>query len=268
MAEYIALSYWDIAIAASLLCINAGLSIYYKLGTAKRLVIAATRMVVQLTLVGLVLKALFASVSPWLTLLVAVLMIGFAGREAISRQERSFVGFWGYGLGTTSMLLAAGTVTIFALGTQFHADPWYDPRYAIPILGMILGNTMTGVSLALDRLLSEADAGRMKIEARLALGHTFRSAMQVPIKNAMRAGLIPTVNGMAAAGLVSLPGMMTGQILAGVEPVQAVKYQLLVMFLIAGGTALGVFASTMLAMHRLSDGRQRLRLDRLNAVKN
>ena len=79
----------------------------------------------------------------------------------------------------------------------------------------------------------------------------------------MRAGLIPTVNGMAAAGLVSLPGMMTGQILAGVEPVQAVKYQLLVMFLIAGGTALGVFAAVMLALKRLTDPRQRLRLDRL-----
>ena len=84
MAEYIALSYWDIAIAASLLCLNAGLSIYYKLGTEKRLFIAATRMVVQLTLVGLVLKALFATMSPWLTLLVGLLMIGFAGREAIA----------------------------------------------------------------------------------------------------------------------------------------------------------------------------------------
>lgn len=268
MAEYIALSYWDIGLAASLLCINAGLSIYFRLGAEKRLVIAASRMVVQLTLVGLVLKALFATVSPWLTLLVAILMVGFAGREAIARQDRSFIGIWGYGLSTGSMLAAAGTVTIFALATQFHADPWYDPRYAIPILGMILGNTMTGVSLSLDRLLAEADTGRNKIEARLALGHSFQAAMQVPIKNAMRAGLIPTVNAMAAAGLVSLPGMMTGQILAGVEPVQAVKYQLLVMFLIAGGTALGVFASTMLAVRRLSDNRQRLRLDRLSTSKD
>ena len=89
----------------------------------------------------------------------------------MARQDRSFVGFWGYGLGTLSMLMAAGVVTLFALGTQFHAEPWYDPRYAIPVLGMILGNTMTGVSLAIDRLLSEADTGRARIEARLALGH-------------------------------------------------------------------------------------------------
>ncbi len=260
---YAQLSYWDIALAASLLSVNAGLSIYYRLGTERRLVIAAVRMVVQLTLVGLVLKALFATASPWLTLLVAGLMIGFAGREAMARQERTFIGLWKYGLGTTSMLVAAGIVTLFALATQFHADPWYDPRYTIPILGMILGNTMTGISLALDRLLADADTGRAKIEARLALGHSFRDAMQEPLKSAMRAGLIPTVNGMAAAGLVSLPGMMTGQILAGVDPVEAVKYQLLIMFLIAGGTALGVFCATMLALKRLTDSRQRLRLDRL-----
>lgn len=262
---YAPLDYWDIALAASLLSVNAGLSIYYRLGTEWRLLMAAARMVVQLTLVGLVLKALFATASPWLTLMVAIIMIAFAGREAMARQERTFIGFWRYGLGTTSMLLAAGIVTLFALATQFHAEPWYDPRYAVPILGMILGNAMTGVSLALDRLLADADTGRSRIEARLSLGHTFRESMQEPLKSAMRAGLIPTINGMAAAGLVSLPGMMTGQILAGVDPVEAVKYQLLIMFLIAGGTALGVFCATMLAMNRLSDARQRLRLDRIQS---
>lgn len=261
---YTDLSYWDIALAALLLCINAGLSVYYRLGVARRLVVAACRMVVQLTLVGLVLKALFATVSPWLTLLCACAMVAFAGREAMARQERTFVGFWGYGLGTISMLMAAGIVTLFAMMTQFHADPWYDPRYAIPVLGMILGNAMSGVSLALDRLLSDADNGRAKIEARLALGHPFKMAMREPLKGAMRAGLIPTVNGMAAAGLVSLPGMMTGQILAGVDPVEAVKYQLLIMFLISGGTAIGVFCCAMLALNRITDPRQRLRLDRLH----
>lgn len=262
---YTALNYWDIALAATLLGINAALSVVYKLGVAKRLAISATRMVVQLSLVGLVLHALFETTSAWLTLLVALIMIGFAGRESMARQDRRFSGLWGYGLGTGSMLAAAGVVTLFALATQFHADPWYDPRYAIPVLGMILGNTMTGVSLALDRLMSEASDRRTAIEARLSLGHSFNDAIQVPRRNAMRAGLIPTVNGMAAAGLVSLPGMMTGQILAGVEPVEAVKYQLLIMFLIAGGTALGVFASVMIGVTRLTDHRQRLRLDRLTA---
>ncbi|MDD9878780.1 MAG: iron export ABC transporter permease subunit FetB [Magnetovibrio sp.] len=265
--NYITLDYWDLASAAALLLINAGLSIVFQLGLARRLVIAAARMVVQLTMVGLVLKALFAVQSPWLTILVALAMVLFAGREAIARQERTFTGYWSYGIGTASMCVAALIVTLYAVTTQFEARSWFDPRYAIPLLGMILGNTMNGVSLCLDRLLSSAHAERIAIEARLALGADARTALSSVSRQAMRAGMLPTVNAMAATGLVSLPGMMTGQILAGVEPVEAVKYQILIMFLIGGGTALGVFAAIQFASKRLTDARHRLRLDRLT-VKN
>lgn len=263
MSGYAVLTYVDIALAAALLVLNAGLSILYRLGFARRLIIAAVRMVVQLTLVGLVLKTLFQAGSPWLTLLVAVAMVSFAGYEAMARQERRFAGLWGYGIGAGAMTAGAAIVTVYGLTTQLQPEPWYDPRYAIPILGMILGNTMNGVSIGLDRLLSEADKGRSAIEARLALGARFMEAIREPVRAAMRAGLIPTVNGMAAAGLVSLPGMMTGQILAGVEPAEAVKYQILIMFLISGGTALGVFSAVTFAAKRLTDSRHRLRLDRL-----
>ena len=90
--------------------------------------------------------------------------------------------------------------------------------------------------------------------------------MRPVVRDALRAGLIPTINGMSAAGLVSLPGMMTGQILAGVAPVEAVKYQILIMFLIAGGTGLGLFTAVSVARRRLTDTRDRLRLDRLAAA--
>ena len=263
---YIPLDHWDIALAACLLMVNAGLSIAFGLGLARRLLFAAARMVVQLILVGLVLKALFAIHSPWLTGLAALVMVGFAGREAMARQERRFRGLWSYGIGTGSMCVAAMLVTGFALATQFQGAAWYEPRIATPLLGMILGNTMNGVSLGLDRLLAAATAERRGIEARLMLGADARTALQGALRQAMRAGMIPTVNAMAATGLVSLPGMMTGQILAGVEPEQAVQYQLLVMFLIGGGTAMGVFAAVMLGARRLTDGRHRLRLDRLTAV--
>ncbi|MFQ5763727.1 MAG: iron export ABC transporter permease subunit FetB [Rhodospirillales bacterium] len=259
------LGYRDIGLAALLLLFNAGLSFALSLGIGRRLLIAGARMVVQLTLVGLVLKALFALASPLFTGFAALVMVLFAGREAMARQERRFTGFWAYGLGTGSMMAAGTIVTVFALTTQINPDPWYDPRYAIPILGMILGNTMNGVSLGLDRLVSGAVQQRPGIEARLMLGAEAREAMRGVIRDAMRAGLIPTVNGMAAAGLVSLPGMMTGQILAGVEPVEAVKYQILIMFLIAGGTGLGVYVAVMSGAWRLTDPRHRLRLDRLAA---
>jgi putative ABC transport system permease protein len=265
--NFITLDYADVALAAGLMIVNAGLSIAFRLGLERRLLFAAARMVVQLTLVGLVLKALFIAASPWLTTFAALVMVGFAGREATARQDRSFTGYWAYGIGTSAMCVAALTVTLFALTTQFETRPWYDARYALPLLGMILGNTMNGVSLALDRLVSEAHGGRLAIEARLALGADARTALEEITRKAIRAGMIPTINAMSATGLVALPGMMTGQILAGVDPVEAVKYQLLVMFLIGGGTALGVFAAVNMGTRRLTDSRHRLRLDRLSAER-
>ncbi len=265
--NYLALDYWDIALAALLVAVNAALSIRFRLGLERRLLIAAARMIAQLFMVGLVLKALFAAASPWLTGGVVLVMVVFAGYEISARQTRPFTGGWTYGIGASSMMIAGVSVTVLALTTQIHADPWYDPRYAVPLLGMILGNAMTGVSLGLDRLLTGAERERSAIEARLSLGHDFTEALSGVTREAVRGGLIPIINSMSAAGVVFLPGMMTGQILAGVDPVEAVKYQILIMFLIAGGTGLGVLAAVWAGGRRLTDERHRLRLDRLKKIE-
>jgi putative ABC transport system permease protein len=128
---------------------------------------------------------------------------------------------------------------------------------------MLLGNTMTGVALALDRLTQSAWQQRDAIEQRLLLGQDRSEAASGIRHESIRAGLIPILNAMAAAGIVSLPGMMTGQILAGSPPLRAVEYQILIMFLIAAGTGLGTIASITLGARRLFDERHRLRLDRL-----
>ncbi len=265
MIGYVVLDYSDIALAALLLVVNGALSIRLKLGLERQLLIASVRMVVQLFMVGLVLKALFAIVSPWLTGLVVLVMVSFAGYEVYARQDRHLSGIWSWGLGAVSIALAAVFVTAVALGSAIQPDPWYHPQYAIPLLGMLLGNTLTGVALGLERLFSAVVRERVAIEARLLLGATSREALHNCIVEAMRAGMIPIINAMAATGLVALPGMMTGQILAGVEPIEAVKYQLLVMFLIAGGTAMGLGFAVLGGAHLLSDGRHRLRLDRLRS---
>ena len=265
---YEVLSYYDIALAAVLIIANGLLSITLKLRLEKQLLIASVRMVVQLGLVGLVLKVLFEQQSPaWTALVVAVMLI-FAGREIAARQDRSFAGFWAYGLGTATMIVSTMVVTVFALTTQVQPDPWYDPRYAVPLLGMIMGNTMTGVSLGLDTLTSRAAGERLAIEAQLALGRRREEALRPLVRDALRAGFMPMINSMAATGLVSLPGMMTGQILGGVDPIEAVKYQLLIMFLIGGATGLGVLMAVLGGAWRLSDGRHRLRLDRLMASRS
>jgi putative ABC transport system permease protein len=128
---------------------------------------------------------------------------------------------------------------------------------------MILGNCMTGIALGLDTLTSSAAARRAAIEARLMLGGTRFEALQPVMREALRRALLPIINSMSATGVVSLPGMMTGQILGGVAPAEAVKYQILIMFLIAGGTGLGAVAAVLCGVFRLTDARHRLRLDHL-----
>jgi putative ABC transport system permease protein len=259
----IPLTYVDLAVASTLVLVNAGLSLALHLRLTRSLLTATARMIVQLMLVGMVLKTLFALVSPLWTGLAALAMVLFAGREVVARQERPLAGSWSYGLGTSCMLLAATLVTLFALTTQVQPDPWYDPRYAIPLLGMVLGNTLTGVSLGLHTLTTGLARDRVAVEAQLALGATRWEAVRPVTRNALRTALMPIVNSMAATGLVALPGMMTGQILAGAEPAEAVKYQMLIMFLIAGGTGIGAMAAVLGGVFRLMDERHRLRLDRL-----
>ena len=260
----ISLSPFDLSMAALLILVLAALSLILKLDLASRIVIAAIRTVVQLLLIGLVLKELFAQVNLLLIAVLSIFMLLIAGREVMARQKRRFGGVWGYGLGTLSMFISSFTLTVYALIVVVGTEPWYTPQYAIPLLGMMLGNTMTGVSLALDKLTTSAWQQRAIIEARLTLGQDWRTAIGDITRDSVRIGMMPMINAMAAAGIVSLPGMMTGQILSGTEPMEAVKYQILIMFLITAGTGFSAMLATWLGARRLFDDRQRLRLERLS----
>jgi len=264
----ITLSTVDLALAAGLVLAMAALSWRMQLGLSGQLLIAGTRTVVQLLLIGLVLKALFANVDLLWVAGISLVMLLAAGREVMARQQRRFTGWWGFGMGTGAMFVSSFAITVLALTTMVATDPWYDPQYAIPLLGMLLGNTMSGIALALDRLTTTAWQQRAIIEQRLMLGATRLEAIAEIRREAMRSGMMPIINAMAAAGLISLPGMMTGQILAGSPPLEAVKYQILIMFLISAGTGFGVTAALWLASKRLFDERHRLRLDKLSGPRN
>lgn len=253
----------DLALASSLVVLLALLSWRLRLGVERQLLIAALRSAVQLILIGFVLKLLFAQSNPLLIGLLALLMLSVAGYEVMSRQQRRFTGLWGYSIGALSMFLSSFSVALITLWVILQPDPWYTPQYAIPLLGMLLGNTMTGISLSLDNLTRAAWDKRHQIEAQLLQGYDAQQAISGIRRDALRSGMIPIINSMAAAGIVSLPGMMTGQILAGSPPLEAAKYQLLIMFLISAGTGLGSMAAIWSGSKRLFDERQRLRLDRL-----
>ena len=261
--DMIRLSPLDLSLAALLVLSVALVSWRLQLGNSRQIVLAAARTTIQLLLIGLVLKALFASSHPAWVALMALVMLLAAGKEVMSRQRRRFSGGWGYSLGTLSMFISSFSITTLALLIVISPQPWYEPRYAIPLLGMLLGNTMNGIALGLDNLTRNAWDQRPVIETRLSLGMTWSEAVDDIRRDSIRVGMIPIINAMAIAGLVSLPGMMTGQILAGSPPLEAVKYQILIMFLIAGGTGFGTISAVLLGCRRLFDERERLRLDRL-----
>lgn len=263
MSGTIGVTPFDLVAAALLVLTLAATTARAGLGLGTTTSVAAIRTTVQLLLVGLVLKAVFANSNLWWVVIVALVMLLVAGREAMARQSRRFAGWRGYGLGAFSIFLSSFAVTLLALTVMIGPQPWYEPRYAIPLLGMIMGNTMTGVALALESLTRLAWQQRGLIEARLILGHPRDDAIGDIRRQSVHSGLIPIINAMATAGIVSLPGMMTGQILAGNPPMEAVKYQILIMFLVTAATGFGTLGAVWLGARRLFDERQRLRLDRL-----
>ncbi len=261
----VSLSAFDLSLAACLVLLLSILSLRMQLGLSRQIIIAALRTTVQLMLIGFVLKALFEHVHLGWMSLMAMVMLLVAGYEVRARQKHRFTGWWGFGLGSTAMFISSFTVTLLALTVIVEVEPWYTPQYAIPLLGMMLGNTMTGIAVGLDRLTQSAWQQRTIIEARLMLGQSWGQAIGSIRRDSIRSGMIPMINAMAAAGVVSLPGMMTGQILAGAPPLEAVKYQILIMFLISAGTGFGTMAALWFGSYRLFDERQRLRVDRLSA---
>ena len=263
-STYLELAYWQVALATLLILFNGALSLALRLDLGKRLLIAALRTTIQLLLVGLVLQKVF-TLNHWGPVLgLGLFMVLIAGHAAVRRTSRRYPGIWISS--TLSILVSSWVVAGIALGAIVRVEPWYLPQYAIPLLGMILGNALTGISLGLDRFAEALVQGKDQVELYLTLGATRWEAALPAIRQAVRTGMIPILNSMTVAGLVSLPGMMTGQLLAGVSPSEAVKYQIVIMFLIASVTGLGTVGAVLLSYARLFNRRHQFLSDAITEV--
>ncbi|HIF07654.1 MAG TPA: iron export ABC transporter permease subunit FetB [Gemmatimonadetes bacterium] len=230
------LTWIDLTVAVGLVLMAIGVSGWHRTGLARSFAVGAIRTVLQLTLVGYVLVYVF-SIDRWYLVVGALLvMLVAATRAAVDRQDSKPAGLF-YITGA-ALLVGSGLTLIYVSVAVVHVDPWYNPRYLIPLFGMILGNAMNAAALAADRLAGEIETRHAEIEAYLALGATSVHAAREPVRRALRASLIPTVNSLMVVGIVSLPGMMTGQILAGSDPLMAIRYQIVVMFMLASAVAL------------------------------
>lgn len=198
-------------------------------------VYALIRMLIQLLLVGYVLTTVFAAEQSWVVMLVMFIMVSAASWIALGTvqiQRRQL-----YPLAFVSILLGGGLTLMLVTQSVIGLTPWFEPRYMIPLAGMIFANAMNSISLAAERLSAE-----------LARNIDYLSARN----EAFQAAFIPTINSMLAVGLVSLPGMMTGQILSGVSPITAAHYQIVVMCMIFGGSGLSIILFLWLAKARFS----------------
>lgn len=248
-AGVVPISNWQLALTVILVLISGGVAVWLRLGLLKPLLWGTVRTFVQLTLIGYVLTYIFAVNSPWLVLAMLLVMCLVAARTAVQRTPNVFN--YSYWLGFAS--LAASTFLVGSIVVELIISPvpWYSARIVIPIFGMILGNSMNGIALSLDRLYSEVRARAGEVETLLACGATPWEAVRDCVQVAVRAGMTPTINSLMVVGIVSLPGMMTGQILGGADPLQAVRYQIVVMLMIAAAVALGCLLLVMLSYRRL-----------------
>ncbi len=135
-------------------------------------------------------------------------------------------------------ILGALTTLVYFAAVTLGVSPWYNPRFVIPIGGMIIGNTMTGISLAVNTLLAGMQSNRALVESALMLGATPKDASRPILNHAFDNAMLPTINSMVGMGIVFLPGMMTGQIIGGASPLTAIRYQIAVMLGIVGGVSL------------------------------
>jgi len=246
---------WQGLALATLFVVFVGVvSIRMSLGITKDLAIATVRTYAQLLALGFVLRWVFAINSPWLVVGLILLMVLFAAQIILKRSPDAPPGIFGSAF--VAMALTGFIVTFAVTGVIVQVQPWYLPQYVIPLAGMVLGNSMTGISLAIERVYADFDSREDELLALVALGATPWEAAHGSVRDALRAGLIPTINSMAAAGLVFIPGMMSGQILAGADPVTATGYQIVVMLMVAAATAMGSVIALLLTYHRrfTSDG--------------
>ncbi len=257
MKDVINLQIWQMASAYVFIVVLLIFVRIRGISREKEILISALRMTLQLILVGYILVYLFENINPLYTILVIIIMEIFAiynifkrTKTQLSKPLKKIIAI--------SMLLGTLSSILYFLFIVVNISPWYDPRYFIPISGMIIGNSMTGISLGVTRLVDGMYTQKHLVESALMLGATPRMAAKKIVNNAFDSAILPTINSMVGMGIVFLPGMMTGQILSGISPITAIEYQIAIMLGILGSVSLTVILFINLGYKTFFNGESQL----------
>ena len=252
-SDVIILGWGDLGIALMIMVGLIALDRVLRLYLGKDMAVGTVRNFLQLYLVGFILKWVFHINHPLLILLMLVVMTLIAGQNAAKRSGDLSLKTFVYASG----ILFIGTMVtiVVVVDIVVGVTPYYNPQYVIPMFGMALNGAMNGVTLGVKNLRNSTKDNVEKINCALALGATGSQSINPIAQSATRLALIPMVNGLMTAGVVQLPGMMTGQIIAGLDPTLAIRYQIVVYYMLAMSTflctvvAVKLYARTLFTRH-------------------
>jgi len=213
--------------------------IFLKIGLSGKVLIASFRCYAQLFISGYLLYYIFSHDNPLITIIILLVMIGFSVQNIISLIENKPAGI------ILPVIASQGLTGVFIsfLITLciIDVEPWYRAQYVVPIAGMVFGNSMSSITLAAERVFSDVIRRKDEVQMLVALGASPWEASLPSIREAVKAGLLPLINRTATVGIVWIPGMMTGQVLAGAPPIEAAKYQIVIMLMLLAAGSLGAF---------------------------
>jgi len=257
MSDLLPIELWRLTASYLFLVLLLVMSLLLKLGRGREFLVATVRMTFQLVLAGYILELVFRQQHILVTLAIMLFMQVFA-LVTIFGRARGKIGPRLKKVVTLALFLGTSMPLAYFMFVVIAADPWYEPRFFIPIAGMTIGNSMTGITLGTERLTRVFQISRTRIEESLMLGATPQMAVSEFLSDTFNAAIIPTINSMLGMGIIFIPGMMTGQILAGASPVDAIKYQIVIMMGILGSVALAVYMIVQLGYKTFFNERAQL----------
>jgi putative ABC transport system permease protein len=235
------LSLGEVAASLALVAVAALVSIWQRADLERDIAVATVRSFVQLTAIGYAIKFIFEQNNLAFVIALLTVMVVFGAFTAQRRARRVPHAFW-------PLLLAlaiAGSTTLLLVIALGVFKP--QARYLVPVGGMVIGNAMTAAAVALNRLGDDVVDGAAQIEATLALGATASQAMRPLLRRSLRSGMIPLIDSTKTTGLIFFPGTMVGMLLAGASPINAVRLQLILLYVLLGSVALAALTAVHVA---------------------